>query len=345
MIVKCPHCHSELEGDVALRDFVKCPWCQTTFILKQNHVIPDQIVIPTVQSAGRNPSESSFSQKEKIYRYLTDERPSRRHNLFSVCFIVVLLLSLAGGFAWKAKLLQKTNLPSLDFWKKPLTGSEAIESSSSSDDLAPEAAPQKKGGGKTGKSRKRKLSDAEIVFKAALDAMLGENGVDKDIVKAYQGFQKADEMNYELAKVALAHIAWTMTEDDKQAFQKAGVSSPARHIYTGYPSLATLPAWVSRSGVAKFEQGLYQMRMGDRERNLEGMYFIAQAAKEGVSIAQRFLDSTMSEDIRYGLDVAEATYTAHLVLVHNPQFIMYYQRECDIELKKEFLRSIGATED
>ncbi len=346
MIAKCPYCNAEMEGDAVIGDLIECPICLATFTLEQKHVIPEEVSAPAALTSRREgPPRPANPGNSSIDRYLTGERRSRRFEHLPALIVVGLLLAVGGVFASKMDFPWKMSLP----WSKKqhnVNPSGEIARVFSSSQGKASTTSKAKGGASFGNGKRHRLTEAEKVFKEALDAMLGENGEQRDIVKAFGMFEKARDMKYALAEVALAHIAWNMSDENKKAFEESGRQSPARFFYSIYPGHPILPAWVLHSSVAKFEQGLYQMRLsGSNRTNQEGMMLIAQAANEGVAIAKRFLNSMMGDEVRQGLDVSEATFTAHLVLMHNPELVSYYQHECDSELKKEFLRSIGEMDD
>lgn len=52
MIVRCPKCGAEMEGDVAIGDFVECPSCNGTFTLEKKDVATQ---MDTIQQMGKAP--------------------------------------------------------------------------------------------------------------------------------------------------------------------------------------------------------------------------------------------------------------------------------------------------
>jgi hypothetical protein len=330
LIAKCPNCGAEMEGDVVVGDYVECPICQTKFYLELRHVVPETTITPSVQTVPRETVDNSYKSHSSINAYLSDKRPSRRHeHLPAVCLLVFLLAAVAVGVAWKADVPWIKNIGHV----RSAGGSHAKHSSSQY--------VGKPSGNNSRKRKKRELTAAEKVFKEALDALLGQNGGKRDIVKARQGFEKAKDMGYELAHVALAHIDWNMTDEDKKAFKEAGMKPPDKLFYSVYPNYNIFPAWVAHSRVAKFEQGMYQMRLSGRERNMEGLQFVLQAAQEGLAPAQGFLKSTIATSLNEGLDVSEALLITQKILWHNPDIVSSYQHLCDVELAEEFYLSVG----
>ncbi len=194
------------------------------------------------------------------------------------------------------------------------------------------------------KPKKHELTKAEKVFKEALGHMSSKTDRQKDILKAYQGFTKAKEMGYEFAEVALAHLCWTLTDKDIKALEAAGVSSPKQgNGYSWYPYVKPMPEWITRSRLAKFEQGLYQLTLHWKERNEEGLILIIQAAEEGLPLAKSFLKSNFSDT--YGLSVSETLPLVCRTLSSGGETLAAYQQLCEFEIMKEFYRSIGAQDD
>ncbi len=349
MIAKCPYCNAEMEGDAVIGDLVECPICLATFTMEQKHVIPEVVVTPPVSTRGRvNQQHSIRYENNGIDRYLTGERHSRRFEHLPALIVVGLLLVAGGVFAWKADLPWKTSLP----WPKAHRATESANESigtiqspqSNTSKIA--RVPRDTRGGKSGR---RNLTEAEMVFKEALDALLGENGGKRDIVKAYQGFEKAKGMGYELAEAAVAHLCWTLTDEDIKAFESVGEEPPRKsYWYSPYPYSPVLhapPKWVLHSRLAKFEQGIYQLTLDWEERNEEGLNFVLQSAQEGLQSAIWAVNTLVTKPLsQYGFSASEMPMIVHLNM-KNEEILSGCLKLCELELKREFLLSLGMDAD
>ena len=67
MIARCPKCGAEMEGDVAIGDFVECPSCNETFTLKQKDVVT-QMDAPRQVDKGAAIDAMSGSTRKRSFR-------------------------------------------------------------------------------------------------------------------------------------------------------------------------------------------------------------------------------------------------------------------------------------
>ena len=330
MIAKCPKCYAEMEGELAIGDLVECPGCHTQFILKGKDIVPkqnacDETVTKTpLDNIGRTrPFHFKGEPKQKSYRSA----------IMVIC--AALLTAVVGVLIRNAKSNRAYKRGARIHAK-----GESVTTHSA----PPVTQMEKSETGHAGNTKKRELTKAEKVFKEALDHMSGEVGQPKDVLKAYQGFTKAKDMGYEFAEVALAHLCWTLTDEDIKALEAAGVSSPKQgNGYSWYPYVKPMPEWIARSRLAKFEQGLYQLTLHWKERNEEGLLLIIQAAEEGLPLANSFLKSNFSNT--YGLSVSETLPIVCGTLSSGGETLAAYQQLCGFEIMKEYYRSVGALDD
>ena len=349
MIAKCPYCNAEMEGDAVIGDLIECPICQATFTLEQKYVIPEVAVPQVATSSGRASRQRAFrSENNGIDRYLTCERRTRRFEHMPALIIVGVLLAAGGVFAWRADSPWKVSLPWSKLHRATGPAIEGVGSVHSSRNNTQKPL-RKREGARSAKGGKRNLTEAERVFKEALDALLGENGEQRDIVKAYRKFIMARELKYDMAEAAIAHLHWTMTDEDRKAFELVGEEPPRKsYWYSPYPyapGLHSPPRWVMQSRLALFEQGIYQLTLDWEERNEEGLNFILQSAKEGLPSAiwavNTFVAKPMSQ---HGFSASEMPLIVHLNM-KNSEVLSGCQKMCELELKREFLLSLGLEVD
>ncbi len=326
MIVKCPKCHAEMEGELLVGDLVECPGCHTPFTLKRDDVVANR------------------------------HARSKRHRLAIVSVCVVLLFTVISLLALNVKSNRMngreksnsngenaTSAPPVPTAARsqPETKMNGREKSNSNGGDATSAHSAPTATQSQLKTKPRSLTEAEQVFLNGLNYMFGDNGYAKDIAKAYAEFDKAKSLGYEFANVALEHLQWaTREKEDRAALEALGVSLyPLGMMTVQYgnyrllgdnPLFADLPSWVAHFGLAKFELGLSMMTWPSQRDNEEGLGLIVEAAKEDVGVAISFIKSFFSAT--YGLSVSEVIPIVKAQLNPNGDVFIHFQEQCGLEL-------------
>lgn len=193
----------------------------------------------------------------------------------------------------------------------------------------------------TGEKRKyasRKPTDIERDYGQALDALLGHDGQERDIVKAYRGFTEAFDKGYAPAATAIAHVGWTLLysdnrAEDGRALKSAGfILHPINNVTFWYQGIR------SGSRVAKFELGFYKIQAALVNGNdyEEGLSLIEEAAEEGCPPASTFLKVFENNQLS---STISPKYILKLMTNHDESLPGFWKM-CELELKREYLLSL-----
>ena len=175
----------------------------------------------------------------------------------------------------------------------------------------------------------REPTAAERTFREGLDALRGENGQKRNVAKAYRLFQKAENDGCMLGEVGIAHICWTMTDDERQTLKKTGIT-PLTLYFANWRHAAEM----GKSRIAKCELGLFQLQR-DAYRN-EGLRILKEAAAEGSDTAAMFLSRVAEQEERSSLSYE----TILGLFAKNSEIMALFQKACEVELAKEYLLSL-----
>lgn len=213
----------------------------------------------------------------------------------------------------------------------------AIAMSHSGQDVTSRSSTEESAGKKR-KYASRKPTDIERDYGQALDALLGHDGQERDIVKAYRGFTEALDKGYAQAATAIAHVGWTLLYSDNRAEDGRALKSAG---YSMHP-INNVPFWYQgiRSGshVAKFELGFYKIQAALANGNdyEEGLSLIEEAAEEGCPPASTFLKVFENNQLSSSIS------PKHILqlMTNHDESLPGFWKMCELELKREYLLSL-----
>ncbi len=175
------------------------------------------------------------------------------------------------------------------------------------------------------------FDDFENLYAEALEAMVDNDGECVDAIKAFKGFLNAEKHGYKQAEIAIAHMCWTMADDEKAKLKAEGISIPIIYNVNWRHAIQ-----VFDSRLAKCELGLFQMQrargnFGSGLRK-EGLELVRQAAKEDCYCAKLFMNQLAEHTANSGM----STDSIIEILVSNVKMMSLFQKVCAIELKKDY---------
>ena len=175
----------------------------------------------------------------------------------------------------------------------------------------------------------RRLNSLETSYSEALEALRPETGK-RDVVKAYKGFVEVEKRGYKPAELAVAHMCWAMTDEEKEKLKTFGIDVPG-----GWAFVVDLmhAANVLELRLAKCELGLLEMSRGNRSK---GLKLVQEAAAEGSRTAKVFLAYLEQQSAKSGMSkdlIAQ-------IMTGNKETLANFQELCETELKIEFLLSL-----
>lgn len=303
----CPHCeqHLEAEPDMAGME-LDCPTCGQKIIVPQP---PRPAPVIKVLSEPKIKTTPKMTQT-----IVSSQKTNKAMPKWGYCVIgAVLLVGLSIVIAFRTTekdLGDKRGSSPLP--RTSIEQNEDDDIDSADDSLA------------------IKPSEAESIYEAALDELYDFDDAANlvgDVFKAYSQFEKAKEMGYNLAEVAISHLLWTQ-EEVREA--KCGKS----------------PIWIAQmqhaaraldSPLAKAEYGFFLFfgasgNLGKGNRN-EGWELIQEAAREGCLSALQFVKmiaKQMSSPNHLSLDFILEIYS------NDKELLAGLQRMCSIGLMIEY---------
>ena len=196
------------------------------------------------------------------------------------------------------------------------------------------------------------------VFLDALEALYPANGGKRDIVRAFQGFDKVAKRvkkpvaeylikpvqspegrillkRQHMAEFALAHIYWTMTDEEEEKLKSAKVDFDI--FWRSWSESRIKMAIIDlRSPLANFESGLIQLGNG---YTADGIDLVHKAADAGLQAAKTFLEKA-NEKSKYRSALAGRLIPPQVIgneMTRDKEVLAEFMEMCDVELKTEFL--------
>ena len=168
------------------------------------------------------------------------------------------------------------------------------------------------------------------IYADALEALHPAKGGKKDVCRAYRGFVEAEKRGYKLAEMAVAHMCWTMTDEEKTKLRDAGIDVPRGWFFV---LGMTHAANVLELRLAKCELGLLEIGRGNYSK---GINLVQDASDKGLQSASAFLVQLEEQSAKTG---KSKDFIAG-IMAGNKETLAKFQEMCEIELKTEYLLSL-----
>ena len=190
-----------------------------------------------------------------------------------------------------------------------------------------------KQGGQSDVSQPASIYDSmtiDEIYADALEALHPAKGGKKDVWRAYRGFVEAEKRGYKPAEMAVAHMCWTMTDEEKTQLRDAGVDVPRGWFFVlGMMHAAD----VLELRLAKCELGLLEIGRGNYSK---GINLVQDAADKGLQSARAFLVQLEEQSAKTG----KSTDLIAGIIAGNKETLAKFQEMCEIELRTEYLLSL-----
>lgn len=307
MIVKCPKCHAEMEGELLVGDLVECPGCHTPFTLKRDDVVANR------------------------------HARSKRHRLAIMSVCVVLLFTVISLLALNVKSnrmnrREKSNSNGGDATSAHSAPTATQSQSKTKTRSLTEAEQVFLNGlnymfGDNGYAKDIAKAYAEFDKAKSLGYEFANVAIEH---LQWATREKEDRAALEALGVSLYPLGMRTVQYGNY------------RLLGDNPLFANLPSWVAHFGLAKFELGLSMMTWPSQRDNEEGLGLIVEAAREEVGVAIYFIKTFFSAT--YGLSVSEVLPIVKAQLDPNGDVFIHFQEQCGLELKTIFLASIGRKE-